>query len=95
MPHQSSFGGDQADLFGAEPPQPAVFRGDPDRVRARLEKILAEASAAVILPWDNATLRLYRTIVPQMTGWLRDEEAARWRLAFAAEVGRLEGAAAG
>ncbi len=80
-------------MFGAAPPQPAVFRGDPDRVRGRLEKILAEARAAASLPWDRATLRLYRTIVPQMTLWLPEDEAARWRLDFAGEVERLEQAA--
>ena len=29
------FGDPQPDLFGAEPALPAVYRGDPDRVRAR------------------------------------------------------------
>ena len=85
------FGEPQPDLFGSEPAQPQVFRGDPERVRARLEKIVAEARAAASLPWDRATLRLYRTIVPQMTLWLPDAEAAQWRLAFEAEVARLAG----
>ncbi len=83
------FGDPQADLFGDEPAQPAVYRGDPDRVRARLERIVAEARAAAAMPWDRATLRLYETIVPQMTLWLPGGEAARWRLDFEAEVGRL------
>ncbi len=87
--HQDLFGDAQPDLFGAEPPPPAVFRGDPDRVRARLKAIVAEARAADVLPWDREELRLYRTIVPQMTLWLPDEEAAQWRLDFEAELERL------
>jgi hypothetical protein len=39
----------QADLFGAEP-VPA-YRPDPEKVRSRLHKILAEARAAQKLPW--------------------------------------------
>lgn len=83
------FGQPQPDLFGGEPAQPAVFRGDPDRVRARLEKIVAEARAADAMPWDRATLRLYRTVVPQMSLWLPADEAVRWRDLFEAEVERL------
>lgn len=82
----------QPDLFGAEPAPPAVFRGDPDRVRARLAKIVAEARAAEAMPWDRATLRLYETIVPQMSLWLAEDEAAQWRLAFDTEVQRLRAA---
>lgn len=82
------FSDPQPDLFGAEPP-PVVFRGDPDRVRARLEAIVAEARAADVLPWDRNELRLYCTIVPQMVLWLPDEEAAQWRFAFEAELERL------
>ncbi len=85
------FGDPQPDLFGAEPPPPAVFRGDPDRVRGRLEAIVAEARAADVLPWDRNELRLYRTIVPQMVRWLPDDEAAQWRFAFEAELKRLDG----
>ena len=82
--HQS-----QPDLFGAEAPTPAVFRGDPDRVRARLVAIVAEARAAEVLPWDRDELAVYRTIVPQMVLWLPDEEAAQWRFDFEAELERL------
>ena len=83
------FGDAQPDLFSAEPTQPAVYRGDPDRVRARLERILIEAREARTLPWDRAQVRLYRTIVPQMTLWLPEDEAARWRFDFEAELERL------
>ena len=83
------FGDAQPDLFGSEPPPPSVFRADPDRVRARLNGILAQARAADILPWDRTQLRLYRTIVPQMTLWLPDDEAAQYRFDFESELERL------
>lgn len=79
----------QPDLFGSEPARPAVYRGDPDRVRGRLQAIIAEARAADVLPWDRNRLALYRTVVPQMVLWLPDEAAAQWRLAFEAELERL------
>ena len=84
---QDLFGG-QPDLFGAEPAAP-VFRGDPDRVRARLEAIVTQARAADTLPWSQADTRLYKTIVPQMVLWLPAAEAAEWRFAFDAELERL------
>ena len=87
------FGDRQPDLFATEPAQPAVYRGDPDRVRARLERILGQARAAAAMPWDRQTARLYATIVPQMTLWLPDAEAARWRLDFANEMTRFEAGA--
>ena len=86
----------QPDLFAAEAvgaePALAVYRADPDRVRARLEGILAQARAAETLPWDRAQVRLYRTIVPQMTLWLPEDEAAQWKLDFETELERLEAA---
>lgn len=81
----------QADLFGAEATR-VVYRPDPDKVRRRLEKILAEARAARKLPWEPTTLSLYRTIFPEMTNWLPDEEGAQLRFAFEAELARLEAA---
>lgn len=54
------------------------YRPDPDRVRARLYKILAEARAADTPSWGPARLSLYRTIVPQMTGFLPEEEGAQF-----------------
>jgi hypothetical protein len=80
----------QPDLFGAEP-APA-YRPDPDKVRRRLHRILAEARAARELPWESTTVSLYRTIFPQMTNWLPEEEGAQLRFAFEAELARLEAA---
>jgi len=80
----------QSDLFGAEP-VPA-YRPDPDKVRARLHKILAEARSARTLPWEPTRLSLYRTIFPQMTNWLPDDEAAQLRFDFESELARLNAA---
>jgi hypothetical protein len=81
----------QAELFDADAAPPA-YRPDPDQVRARLHKILAEARAAEKIPWDRDRLLVYRTIFPQMTGWLPDDEAAQLRFAFETELARLKAA---
>jgi hypothetical protein len=80
----------QTDLFGADP-VPA-YRPDPEKVRSRLHKILAEARAAQKLPWEPTTVSLYRTIFPQMTNWLPEDEGAQLRFEFETELLRLEAA---
>jgi hypothetical protein len=78
----------QSDLFGAE--AAPVYRPDPDKVRARLQKILAEARAAQTFPWEPTRVSLYRTIFQQMTLWLPEDEAAQMRFEFETELARLE-----
>jgi hypothetical protein len=80
----------QSDLFGAAP-VPA-YRPDPEKVRARLHKILAEARAAQKFPWEPTRVSLYRTIFPQMALWLPEDESAQLRFEFEAEIKRLEAA---
>jgi hypothetical protein len=80
----------QADLFGAD--AVPAYRPDPDKVRARLHKILAEARAARKFPWEPTRVSLYRTIFPQMTQWLPDDEGAQLRFEFDTEIARLEAA---
>jgi len=77
----------QPDLFGAE--AAPAYRPDPDKVRARLHRILAEAKAARTLPWEPARVSLYRTIFPQMSLWLPDDEANQLRLEFETEMARF------
>jgi len=84
----SLFGDDQPELFAEDAP-PRQYRGDPDRVRARLLRILAEARAAATMPWNSDDLGYYQTIFPQMTNWLPEDEAAQLRFAFEAELERL------
>jgi hypothetical protein len=79
----------QSDLFGEDTPTPE-YRADPDVVRAELYKILAEARAAQRL--EPKTVLLYRTIFPQMTNWLPDEEGAQLRFEFETEIKRLQAA---
>jgi hypothetical protein len=69
-----------------------VFRADPDEVRAELYRILAEAGAAKTLPWEPTRVSLYRTIFPQMTNWLPEDEAAQLRFDFESEMVRLNAA---
>jgi hypothetical protein len=82
---------EQSELFGVDSPTPE-YRADPDSVRVELHKILAEARAAQRLPWEPRTVLLYRTIFPQMTNWLPDDEGAQLRFEFEAEIKRLEAA---
>ena len=81
----------QAELFEADAAPPA-YRPDPDKVRARLHRILAEARAAEKLPWDADKVLLYRTIFPHMAGWLPEEEARQLRFEFDTEMARLKAA---
>jgi hypothetical protein len=88
------FGNDdpQGDLFGpAEPVQPA-WTPDPDKVRRRLERILAEARAAEKMPWDWSEQSLYRTIFPQMAALLSEDEAKQYCFQFEIEWERLKAA---
>jgi hypothetical protein len=80
----------QPDLFGAE--SAPAYRPDPEKVRARLHNILAEARVARTFPWEPTTVSLYRMIFPRMSLWLPEEEAAQLRFEFETEIARLEAA---
>jgi hypothetical protein len=87
----------QADLFGHDEPDDPdrptpVYRADPDEVREELHRILAEARDAKTMPWDASRVALYRTIFPQMTNWLPEEEGAQLRFQFEEELARLQAA---
>ncbi len=82
----------EPELLGDDDERP-VFRPDPERVRARLHKILAEARAAERFPWDARRVSLYQTIFPQMAGCLPEDEGAQLRLEFETEIARLAAAA--
>jgi hypothetical protein len=82
---------EQSDLFGEDTPTPE-YGPDPDEVRAELYKILAEARAAKSLPWEPKTAAFYRTVFPQMTNWLPQEEGEQLRFEFETELTRLEAA---
>ena len=84
----------QLDMFGTEaaelfPAAPAIVHPDPERIRRRLARILAEARAAQTMPWDGNQRRLYEQVVPQMTRALPEDEGTRLRLEFERELVRL------
>ena len=80
----------QPDMFGPAPVR--QYRPDPEKVRRRLHSMLDEVRAAKTMPWSSAILSLHRTIFPQMSNWLPEDEAAQLRLEFEAELARLEAA---
>jgi hypothetical protein len=89
----------QGDLFAGDQPDPSdedfetpTYYPDPDEVRAELHKILAEARAAKAMPWDDSRVALYRTIFPQMTNCLPEQEGAQLRFQFEEELARLKAA---
>ena len=61
-------------------------------MRPRLHRLHAEAQAAAVVPWEPDRLRLYRTIFPQMTRWLPDDETGQLRFAFDEEMARPKAA---
>ena len=79
-------------MFGpAEPAEPA-WQPDPDKVRRRLEDILAEARAAQTMPWDWSEQSLYRKIFPDMAALLPEEEGRQYCFQFEQEWERLKAA---
>lgn len=86
------FGNDAAsDLFDNEA-APVAYRADPQKVREKLTLIVNELRNASSLPWDTNRLRYYRTVFPQMSLWLDEEEATQLRFAFEEEIKRLNAA---
>lgn len=83
----------QLDLFGlavdSSPAEPATYKPDPDRVRGKLNAVLAEMRAADVMPWDRKKRAYHLQLFPQMTRALPEDEAERLRMAFEAEFARL------
>jgi hypothetical protein len=72
----------QLDMFGeAERPEVSAA-ADPERVRRKLDAMLAEARSAGGAGLPSSRRRLMETVVPQMIRWLPDDEAERIRAAF-------------
>ncbi len=61
-------------------------------MRTELHAILAQMRAADVMPWDADRTALYRTIFPQMTNCLPEDEGAQLRFDFEAELARLKAA---
>jgi hypothetical protein len=89
------------DLFGSKPAQGELFANeparndgvgvaDPNEVRARLHKMLAEARAAQFRsPWNERTTRTNQIVFPQMANWLPESEAKQLCFEFQEELARL------
>jgi hypothetical protein len=88
---QTDLFGMQADLFGPPPKQSYALA----TVRAEVNKVLEKARIAREMPWTPKEVAFWKTVFPQMTNWLPDEEAAQLRAAFMEEICRLEAAPAG
>ena len=76
----------QLDLFGGEQPalEPAAT---PEKMRAYLHELLAEARAAKTMP-----ITADRGFFALLSFWLPEEESAQLRLEFETELARLEAA---
>ena len=79
----------QGDLFGEDGPAERTWTPDRDKVRRRLERILAEARAAETMQWNRTRQSLYQEIFPDMANLLPEKEAAQYRFRFEAEWERL------
>lgn len=76
----------QLSMFDDEVAAPGLPGTDPDRVRRKLDAMLAEACSAGSLGLPLSRRRLIETVVPQMVRWLPDEEAQRVRQQFEAAL---------
>ena len=98
---------DAIDLFGHRPAQGSLFgQGedrmqppvqrflpDPEKVRQRLNLLLAKARSARTMPWSERDARMWQTVFPNMANWLPEDEAEQLRFEFAQEMERLKHAA--
>ena len=62
---------------------------DPETIRARLRGLLKKLENAETMPLSDRDVRMWQTIVPNMTRWLPDAEAKVIRMDFAREMDRL------
>ncbi len=85
--------GTQADLFGPPPKQSYV--PSLEKVRAEVNKVLEKARIAKEMPWTAKEVAFWKTVFPQMTNWLPEEQREQVRSAFWEEINRLEAASVG
>lgn len=81
----------QASLFGEglmTAPK-ASSTPDADTIRRRLHRLLGTLRAAETMPLTERDVRMWRTVVPNMTRWLPDAEAEAIRFEFVQELERL------
>lgn len=83
----------QLDMFGAAP-RPAPKLPAPEDVRPELNDVLDRLRSSDSMPLSAKDLRFWRTVFPQMSRWLPEDECHEMCAAFKAELSRLEGPAA-
>ncbi|MBU6166952.1 MAG: hypothetical protein KGQ52_12625 [Alphaproteobacteria bacterium] len=72
-----------------------AFVPDIEDIRAELKSILhVMRTAGDASPWDVRTLRYHKTVFPQMSNWLPEDERTAMRTEFARELARIEAALA-
>lgn len=69
--------------------QPASTAPDVAAVRSRLRNLLDTLGAAEAMPLTDKQLAFWRTVVPQMSNWLPDDEKAAVLAQFDAHLNRL------
>lgn len=89
---QADLFGTQADLFG--PPPKQSYAPSLEKVRAEINKVLEKARIAREMPWTAKEVAFWKTVFPQMTNWLPEDEREQARAAFWEEITRLEAASA-
>lgn len=81
----------QVSLFGEDGMTPPARPKSPDPqvVRSRLNHLLGTLKAADTMPLSAQDVRMWQTVVPNMTRWLPDADAQAICAAFTRELARL------
>lgn len=87
----------QISLFGegGMTPPARSTNVDPEAIRGRLMRLLDTLQVADTMPLSDRDVRMWRTVVPNMTKWLPESEAQRIRATFAQQLERLGTSAIG
>ncbi len=83
--------GAQGSLFddGLMAPPPRTTSPNPVPIRDRLNRLLAVLRAAETMPLSEKDVRMWKTVVPNMTRWLPEADAVKIRAALDSEWRRL------
>jgi hypothetical protein len=79
----------QLNLFEAERAAPAPPPPNIPYIRKNLNRVLATARAAQIMPWNPTNQRHWESFFPELAALLPSDEGAAMCGAFAAELARL------
>ncbi len=83
----------QLDMFGSAA-KPGPKTPTPEDVRPELSEVLDRLRASDTMPLSPKDLRFWRTVFPQMSVWLPEDERRAMCTSFAIELARLEKSAA-